>query len=142
MIRAWSFGGPAGALPCALSSDAPRAVTRRSRVAFIAVYSVRNERGCQPALFAGPICRLIGERELERDALLRPRDFGDVAFAGDIFDQVNVPRPDRNLFTSGDFELRMAGQRNYVLAARSAMPIDHISRRCQMELARCDRQQF
>src|SRR6185295_6588570 len=104
MIKAWSFGGPAGAVPCALRSDAPRAVTNRSRVAFIAVYSVRNECGCQPPLLA----RLIGERELQRDALVRPDDFGDVSFAGDVFDQVNVPRSDIDLLPSGDFELRVA----------------------------------
>jgi hypothetical protein len=89
-------------------------------------------RGCRwrPDLSTG----LIREGELEGHSILRAYHFRDVTFASRVFNKVDVPRPDRDLFSTGNFDLSPAAQRDHVLAAWGAMPIVNTTTRQPMEL--------
>ena len=83
---------------------------------------------------------LIRERELEGHAILRAHNFRDVIFASSIFDKINVPRPDGNLFPSRNFDLSPAAQRDHMSAAWGAMPIVNTTTRRSMERGPSDLQ--
>jgi hypothetical protein len=57
-----------------------------------------------------------------------------VTFASRVFDKVDVPRPDGDLFSSRNFDLSPAAQRDHVLAAWGAMPIVNTTTGRPMEL--------
>src|SRR5712691_10422885 len=77
---------------------------------------------------------LIREGELEGHPILRAHHFRDVTFARRVFDKVDIPRPDGDLFPSRNFELSPAAQRDHVLAAWGPMPIGKVTTRRPMEL--------
>src|SRR5438105_2427062 len=65
-----------------------------------------------------------------------------MALAGRVFDQFDVPRSYRDLFTSRYFELAVPAQRNHVLAARRGMPVTHATRGCTVQFSSRRRQHF
>src|ERR1700674_3182230 len=77
--------------------------------------------------------RLIREGKLEGHSILGAHHFRDVTFASRIFDQVDVPRPYGDLFSSRNFKLSPAAQCDHVLAAWGAMPIVDTTTRRPME---------
>src|ERR1700730_8884343 len=89
----------------------------------------------RPVLSTG----LIREGELDGHPILRARHSRDVAFASGVFDKVDVPRPNGDLFSSRNFDLSPAAQRDHVLSAWGAMPIVNTATCRPMELGACDR---
>ena len=69
------------------------------------------------ALQADAVAVLIGERQLECDAIVRARDFGDVPLAGEVLRQFDAAGSDLKRLSSGQYELRVAAQGDHILAA-------------------------
>lgn len=90
--------------------------------------------GAKPDLAIGLIC----ERELEGYPILGALDSRNVAFPSDVFDEVDVPGPNGDLFSSRDFDLSLTAQRDHVLTTWGAMPIGNTTGRTPMELGRGD----
>jgi len=78
---------------------------------------------------------LIREGELEGHPILSAHYFRDVTFASRVFDEVDGPRPDRDLLSSRNFDLSPAAQRDHILAAWGSMPVLDTTARRSMKLS-------
>jgi hypothetical protein len=83
---------------------------------------------------------LIRKWEPKSYAIFGASYFRDVTFAADIFDQVDMPGFDVDLFASGDFNLSPAAERDHVLAAWSGVPIGNRTGQSTMKLGSSNRE--
>ena len=86
----------------------------------------------------GLVIGLIRKWKPERHAILGASYFCDVTFAADIFDQVDMPGLDGDLFALRDFDLPPAAERDHVLAAWSSVPIGNRTGQSTMKLGSSD----
>src|SRR5437879_6121752 len=77
---------------------------------------------------------LICEWESEGHPILSAYASRDMTLAGRVFDKIDVPRLERDLFSSRNFNLSSAAERDHVLATWATMPIGNRTGRSPTEL--------
>src|SRR6266436_6017184 len=75
---------------------------------------------------------------MEGHPILRAGNSCDVTFASRVLDKFDVARLDGDLFSSLNFELSPAAERDHVPATWATMPIGNVAGRSPMEFGPCD----
>ena len=85
---------------------------------------------------------LIREWKSESHPILGARGPRDMTFSSRVFDQVDVPRLEGDLFSSRNFNLSSATECDHVLAPWATMPIGNRTGRTAMKLGPGDLHQL